>query len=329
MAFDPGQLYNNPYMQLGAGLLMGAAPGGTFAGGLNLGLHNLQNMQRQQQATAMLGLQIQAMQAKRMEEERKRAAIELVSKTDPNAAAYMAAGFAPQKPAGPESAIGKLQADLAAGRITPDQYSTGLAILSKPLTSTQNIIGGPGGFKVPEGYMLKDPSNPQAGVVPIPGATHDVQTPEQASKTQMLRGAQSRLPEIEPLLFDSNGNVNRENVVTSRLLAGGAIPNTEGDKLATYYEEGIQAITRTETGAAMQQSELNNARTRFQPKMRDSDEVIKIKWNMYSDFLNGTLKLIDPQGRFMTERFDAELEQRKSAAVAPPPWATPENVVVP
>jgi hypothetical protein len=170
------------------------------------------------------------------------------------------------------------------------------------------LAAGPG-FKIPSGYM-PDPNNPEGAIVQIPGHKSARYTPEQAAKIQMMRGAQAQLPAMRELLFDPDGSIDKTNVITSRLMKGG-VPYTEGQELATMFEAGIQAITRGETGAAMPPEEVENTRQRFQPKGTDSDETAKIKFQMFQDFINGSLKLLDPQGRFKTDTFDSELKTRE------------------
>jgi len=65
-----------------------------------------------------------------------------------------------------------------------------------------------------------------------------------------------------------------------------------------------------ETGAAMPAEEVKNTRTRFQPVPGDTKETVKIKMDMFADFIGGTLKLIDPSGRFDEQRFQIELDAR-------------------
>lgn len=163
-------------------------------------------------------------------------------------------------------------------------------------------------YKIPTGFMLKDPSNPSLGVTPIPGGPKDQQTPEQAGKTQMMRTAQKQYKNVYNLVFDKDGSPNWTNITN----AWANTPKTKGRDLATAIEYGIQAITRAETGAAMPESEVDNTRKRFQPVPGDTPRAVKIKMDMFNDFINGTLKLIDPSGRFNDERFQKEFESREN-----------------
>lgn len=162
-------------------------------------------------------------------------------------------------------------------------------------------------YKIPAGFMLKDTNDPSKGVTPIPGGPKDAVTGETAGKAQMMRTAQKQLETVKSLAFDNDGSPNWANISNAFVNT----PKTEGRKLRTAMEYGIQAITRIETGAAMPPAEVTNTRKRFQPSPGDTDEVVKMKLDMFEDFIGGTLKLLDPAGRFDEERFNQELEQRK------------------
>lgn len=166
-------------------------------------------------------------------------------------------------------------------------------------------------YNIPSGFMLKDSANPALGVTPIPGSDKDTLTPEQAAKVQMMRTAQNQLPAIQKLLFKKNGEPNRKIVANMQEYGPfEGTPFTTGRMVRNMYDQGIQAITRGETGAAMPASELNNTRSRFMPSIGDNDKQITTKWNMFNDFIGGSLKLIDNAGRFDAERFQSEYQRR-------------------
>lgn len=183
-----------------------------------------------------------------------------------------------------------------------------------PSTVVNNNMEG--AFKVPPGYMLKDPSNIQAGVTPIPGGPADQVSADAASKAQMLRTAKDQIPLVRKLIFSEEGSPNYKNIGLANTMSGG-IPHTTGRQLASAMEVGIQAITRSETGAAMPKDEVDNTRRRFQPSVMDDDKTVKLKIDMYEDFINGNLKLLDPSGRFDSKRFESEFQRRKQGISAP------------
>lgn len=227
----------------------------------------------------------------------------LSSSTSPEFLEYVAS----QKPSKPNAFDAKLLSmGLTPG--TPEWVAAAREMALKPDT-TINM-----GLQKPDrGYMWRDPNNPAAGEIPIPGGPAEGRTPEQGAKEQMLQVAKDQFPRIEQILFNQDGSINRKALTMS---VGGGVPFTQGRSLANAYEVGIQAITRNETGAAMPPEEVNNTRTRFQPGPFDTDELIKIKHQMYKDFIDGGLSLIrmDKGGtpKFDTAAYDAELQRRMS-----------------
>lgn len=161
-------------------------------------------------------------------------------------------------------------------------------------------------YKIPNGYMLLEENNPSKGVTPIPGGPKDSLSGENAGKAQMLRTAQKAAKGFDKLVFNKDGTLDRTNLFN----ASWNTPGTQGRELRNQMEFGIQGITRIETGAAMPESEVDNTRQRFMPSMFDSVKTARLKINMFREFLGGTLKLLDPTGRFNAERFDGELIER-------------------
>ena len=161
-------------------------------------------------------------------------------------------------------------------------------------------------YKLEPGFMLKDPDDPSKGVTPIPGGAKDAVSAGDAAKVQMLRTAQEAYAGVEELVYDEDGSPNYTNLTS----AAAKIPYSDGRELSVRMEYGIQAITRAETGAAMPDTEVENTRKRFQPSPLDNAKTVKLKLDMFKDFMSGNLKLIDPSGRFMEERFESELTKR-------------------
>jgi len=167
----------------------------------------------------------------------------------------------------------------------------------------------PDGSRPPPGTRYQDLAGMDAEFV-------NPRTPEQAGKEQMLQIAKDRIPLISKYLFNEDGSINRMNVFNAKI----GTPYTEGQTLGVAMEAGIQASTRSETGAAMHKEEVGNMRKRIQPSPLDSDMVIRLKWQMYQDFMNGSLDLIQTGGsqdptkwRFDEKAFDAEMKKREMA----------------
>ncbi len=203
--------------------------------------------------------------------------------------------------------------NLQAAGIDPKSVE-GIDIIKKSLTKPGVKIDLNEGlnFKIPLGFMLLDKNDPTKGVTPIPGGPKDNLSAENAAKAQMLRTALRAFKGdkdnrgARSFIFDKDGALDRTNLFNASFNT----PFTEGRRLRNLMEFGIQAITRAETGAAMPPEEVENTRTRFMPTIGDTVEIATTKLAMFEEFLGGTLKLLDPSGRFLAERFDAELNLR-------------------
>ena len=179
-------------------------------------------------------------------------------------------------------------------------------MITRPLSKTElNINKSVPPFKVPEGFMLVDPNDYTKGVTPIPGGSKDNLSGENASKAQMLKNAKIALDQAEELLFLEDGTID------AALLASAAVnlPRTDGRAFNIFMEQGIQAITRNETGAAMAPSELQSTRDRFKPSILDDEPTQRAKLKLFRNYLDGTLKMLDPSGRFSADRFQTHLDQ--------------------
>ena len=186
-------------------------------------------------------------------------------------------------------------------------------------------------FKVPQGYMLKNKDDFSEGIIPIPGGPKDSLNKDAAGVSAMMITAQKAAvdADITGLIFDfdEEGNVasvNRKNIFNAKINT----PFTDGALLSTAMEMGIQAITRVETGAAMPETEVDNTRKRFEVQPEDSLQVAVLKHNMYRQFIDGTLKLLDPSGRFNEERFQVTLNTRIAESINKNPeiYKTDESV---
>lgn len=208
---------------------------------------------------------------------------------------------------------------------TPEGQSILLEAIRKPAIKIDINKGAD--FKIPPGFML-DPTD-STQLIPIPGGPKDNLKGENAAKMQMLRTARRAFPGVLDLVFDEmvldkktgrfDGNIDRTNLIS----AASPIPWGEGRELKVRMEFGIQAITRLETGAAMPAEEVENTRTRFMPSFFDSFKIAKLKLDMYQDFIGGTLKLLDPNGRFDTARFDSVFQLRLGGGGQAPATQTP------
>lgn len=191
---------------------------------------------------------------------------------------------------------------------TPEFRNAILENVNKP--ATQINMGDGNSYKLEPGYMMKDPKTPSLGVQPIPGGSKDTMTPEAAGKASMMISAEKKLDTVNSLFMNPDGSMNNKNILTANIPFTDGLPWTDGRQAIAAMEQGIQAITRSETGAAMPDTEVDNTRKRFQPKPWDNPVTQRMKLQMFNGFVRGTIKLIDPSGRFDSKRFEVELDKR-------------------
>jgi len=141
-------------------------------------------------------------------------------------------------------------------------------------------------------------------------------TPEQAGKIMMMNSAKALLPTIKTTLFKEDGGVNWDNVKKSNIpIIGGAVPwSGEAKRLANAYEVAIQGITRSETGAAMPASEVDNTRERYQCNVWDTEDSCVQKYLSLKLFVNGYTKLVS-KGRDGKAHFDSAKADAADAQV--------------
>ena len=157
-------------------------------------------------------------------------------------------------------------------------------------------------------YMTSDGKNLPYGTTPNQAKEMGVvirknQAVGDAGKTAMLSTAESAFPIIDEYMFDDNGEILESvmygiSAIDNLPLGLGNIgtkflaPDTK--KVYNAFELGMQAITRTETGAAMPPEEIDNTKARFMPKPTDTDEVKRQKLKAYKYFITHASDLIDP-----------------------------------
>lgn len=147
--------------------------------------------------------------------------------------------------------------------------------------------------------------NPELKAVKIPGT--ETYAKDTAGALAMTDVAISGLGNIQDIMFSGGdpltGEMNSDAIMGAWQISKAgplaAVPGLAANdpmagELARSFETGIQAITRTETGAAMPPGEVENTRTRFQPKPWESDVVQRQKFIAYKLFLNNVQRYMDP-----------------------------------
>lgn len=130
---------------------------------------------------------------------------------------------------------------------------------------------------------------------------------DSAGKYAMLDTALDQYEIIENLMFSEDGSVNQDVLKgVTGIDSALAIPgigkfigmaakkyfNEDSPLVQQSLETGMQAITRTETGAAMAEQEIANVKARFMPTYGDSDTLVNQKLSAYKQFMDTAINLI-------------------------------------
>ena len=199
--------------------------------------------------------------------------------------------------------------DIEAQRAFVEQHAmkAGVKIDQGDKFLTVNDLGKlmlPNGDPVPPGITWDQAR--EMGVV-----LRDAVSGETAGKLGMLQTSQELFGVIDDLMFDEEGNPNTENIRNAFLIGldptpgegiakmglelfGGREAADEAGRLYQAFETGFQALTRTETGAAMPPEEVENTKRRFRPGPLDSDAEVMQKYNAYKSFVNNAIRLMRP-----------------------------------
>jgi hypothetical protein len=172
----------------------------------------------------------------------------------------------------PQTDVGKLEADLKAGRITQDEYSAKIAQMRpdqyRPLTPDEyklwNIPVGPDGQPT-QPYRMNIKENKPEAV----GNTQLLPA-EVGGRIGMSDSFMTTLPGIRADIQKGalTGATNR-----TLMAAGQGRPG----EISRQIQTGIDALIRGLTGSGMGEAEANKYAKRYQPAMLDTDQTINSK----------------------------------------------------
>jgi hypothetical protein len=267
-------------------------------------------------------------QQREIEQDRISRARELMATMDPNDAAKLrelmaldptaAANFLKMyEQKAPSSTIGKIQADIDAGLIDPE---TGAAALKKATTiapvfdpiSQQWMYAGGQGFTPPQGGGVQQPQEPQpsiSGIIPAPAGLNPVQKKDWdakqvgqlSEKTDMLRSAASKLPELVSTVNKLGGLAEKATFTK----VGGAIDwlarqageTTEGAQARTDFistiDNQVLPLLRDTFGAAFTQKEGDTLKA----TLGDPDKSTLEKKAALKSFITQKVATIQSLGR--------------------------------
>lgn len=299
---------------------------GRVVAGLNLLGGTSPGQSSAQQAAQSIGLGIQATQALRLQEQKKKTALlkqftdlrkafggELSTEQQQRALASLQAGRLPTDiigKLGPAKSTGffatvkgkSMRVQERGGRlfVIDDVGKTTFldpSQVSKPPRSPLVQIGG-GDFKVPMGYK-RDPID-RGAVVPIPGGPAATLNPEQAAKAEAIQSGIQSMSMLKELLFEGGdpikGEIDRSVVNLMALPFEGF--SGDAQTAMVLSKEIREARIRGESGAAVPDTEVVRMAQRFQPRPWDRDITIRAKLIVMDKFLKGTYAKFDPTGIF-------------------------------
>lgn len=147
-----------------------------------------------------------------------------------------------------------------------------------------------GDWKIPTGYQLTDPENPQAGVTPIPGGPAEQIPAELAARVGLADSFLSQAPAIKQRLLQGEAT-GMVDFTQSRL-------NQSSEQAEIYRQmlSGTDALRRMLTGAGMPASEAGEYVKRYLPTVTDNAQSAAVKLDQLVKELQ-TIKEMAMRGR--------------------------------
>jgi hypothetical protein len=160
--------------------------------------------------------------------------------------------------------------------------------------------GGRGGVKAPSGYRYNEDGT---ALEPIPGGPAGAKALTEAQGNAYLFGtradqAHKILGEVgtdySPMKVSIAGAMDKVPGVNA---GANALLSDNEQKVAQAQRDFVNAVLRKESGAAISQSEFDNARKQYFPQPGDSTKVIEQKTANRETAIKGLAKIVGPQGK--------------------------------
>lgn len=176
----------------------------------------------------------------------------------------------------------------------------------------------------PQGYSWVDPSNPQAGVRPLPGFEKPVPG-DVAGKVAMMNMARQRIEQSRATFERPWGIGDVAKYGAANVPLAGDVGALSGDVGMALRDVrvGIEAALRTMTGAAAPEQEVQRYVDMFSPRPTDSKEVVTQKINGLMQFMAEAEKLV-VQGRGVAPEL-AQPQPSQPVQAAQPQQAAPKS----
>lgn len=141
----------------------------------------------------------------------------------------------------------------------------------------------------PSGYKWADPSNPEAGLVAIPGGPGEKIPAEVAARLGLAKSFLGQLPEIRKRVEAGEATGLVDGVMGAANMGGSG-------EIRRQIASGAEALLRNLTGAGMNIDEAKKYVARYQPQINDSAKTIGSKLDQLERELRSVNDIVS-QGR--------------------------------
>jgi hypothetical protein len=108
---------------------------------------------------------------------------------------------------------------------------------------------------------------------------------DESGRLTAMRQSYDNLPELQSLVYNEDGSVNRMNLITGAI--GTGVPFTQGRQFVSVLENTIAGTVYARTGAQASPEEIAQVAKEFAPSALDDDATIKSKMQRLEAFVNG------------------------------------------
>jgi len=229
---------------------------------------------------ANLGLQLQGQQASGAKDSRDFAfRQEEAKRAQANADRSYGLQAAANARAGDKTPTG-FERDPATGGLRPISGGPADPSYRRTVTDKQNA---------PSGYKWADPSNPEAGLVAIPGGPGEKIPAEVAARLGLAKSFLGQLPEIRKRVEAGEATGLIDGVMGAANMGGSG-------EIRRQIASGAEALLRNLTGAGMNIDEAKKYVARYQPQINDSAKTIGSKLDQLERELRSVNDIVS-QGR--------------------------------
>lgn len=163
----------------------------------------------------------------------------------------------------------------------------------------------------PSGYKWADPSNPEAGLVAIPGGPGEKIPAEVAARLGLAKSFLGQLPEIRKRVEAGEATGIIDGAMGAANMGGSG-------EIRRQIASGAEALLRNLTGAGMNIDEAKKYVARYQPQINDSAKTIGSKLDQLERELRSVNDIVSQgRGGSVLERPSASTARPQAASTKP------------